>query len=184
MLKRDKQPEYINLLDTGFTKKDIFADAYIWLVSVGKYMLIVVQLFVLAVFFSRFVVDKKNNDLTEEINNRVVLLSNESWKKNSVLYPNYQNLLSSVKSIKTAQEINSTRVSEITNGIPSLLSLESFSFNDKNISLVIKSYNLEAVNSYETALKNNPDYQDVKFSVSKRDSEVTASVSLIFNTKE
>jgi len=177
MFKRDQQPKSINFLEAIYSPNDIFANAYVWLVQIGKYLLIFVQIVVLAVFFSRFIVDRKNNDLTEEINNKVVLLSNESWRKNSILFGNYQTLLEDIHKVKNDQEINSTKVSELINGIPSMLSLESFSYNEGRVSFLLKTFNLDVVNSYETTLKNNPDYYDVRFSISKEDSDISVRVS-------
>ena len=113
MFKKDKEPKSVNFLDAIYSPNDIFANAYIWLVEIGKYLLIAVQVVVLATFFWRFFVDRKNNDLTEEINNKVVLLSNESWRKNAILFDNYQTLLGDINTINNEQEINSTKVSEL-----------------------------------------------------------------------
>lgn len=177
MFKRDQQPKSINFLEAIYSPNDMFANAYVWLVEVGKYLLIVVQIAVLGVFFWRFFVDRTNNDLTEEVNNKVVLLSNETWRKNSVLFDGYQTLLDDVRTIRGEQEINSTKVSELINGIPPMLSLESFSFNEGRVTFLLKTFNLDAVNNFETTLKNNPDYHDIRFSISKEDIEIDVSVS-------
>ena len=177
MFKRYKQPKSINFLDAIYSPSDVFANAYVWLVEIGKYLLIVVQIVVLVVFFWRFFVDKKNNDLTEEINNKVVLLSNESWKRNAIVFDNYQSLLKDIKVVRGEQEINSTKVSELVNGIPSTLALESFSFNEGKVNFVLKTFNLDAVNNFENTLKNNPDYEDIKFSINKEEGDITVRVS-------
>lgn len=183
MLKKPKQPKSINFLDSLSSPNDLAANAYIWLVQIGKYMLIFVQLIVLAVFISRFVVDRRNNDLTEEINNKVLLLSNENWRKNSILFGNYQNLLSDVAKIRETQEINSTKVSELVSGVPSSMEIESFSLNEGRVSFQISAYNLDTVNSYEAALKNNPDYYDVRVSISKDSSDIKVRVTFnLFET--
>ncbi len=177
MFKREQQPKSINFLDTIYSSSNIFANAYIWLVEIGKYLLIVVQIVVLVVFFWRFFVDKKNNDLAEEINNKVVLLSNDSWKRNAILFGNYQTLLGDIKTIKEEQEVNSTKVSELINGVPPTLTLQSFSFNEGKISFLLKTFNLDAVNNFENTLKNNPDYHDIKFSINKEEGDITVRVS-------
>jgi hypothetical protein len=179
MFKTDKQPKSINFLDALYSPNDLWANAYVWLVNIGKYLLIFVQVVVLIVFFSRFVLDRKNNDLTEEINNKVVLLSNENWKKNSALFENYQSLLLDSKKVREGQQINSTVVSELINGVPSSLKLENFTFNEGKVSFHLTTSNLDAVNNYESALKNNPNYYDVRFSISKDRTEV--SVRVTFN---
>jgi predicted DNA binding CopG/RHH family protein len=177
MFGKKEQPKSINFLETLYAASDIWSNAYVWLVNVGKYLLIAVQVVVLGVFFSRFVLDRKNNDLTEEINNNVVLLSNESWRKNAILFDNYQLLLEDVKKIRNGQELNSSKVSELISGIPTTFDLGSFSYNEGRVSLQIMSSNLETVKNYESALKNNSDYHDVRFSITKEDAEINVRVS-------
>ena len=181
MFKKDKEPKSVNFLDAIYSPNDIFANAYVWLVEIGKYLLIAVQVVVLATFFWRFFVDRKNNDLTEEINNKVVLLSNESWRKNAILFDNYQTLLGDINTINNEQEINSTKVSELINGIPSMLTLQSFSFNEGKVTFLLKTLNLDAVNNFENTLKNNSDYHDIRFSISKEESDIAVRVSFSLN---
>ena len=185
MFQSEKQPQSINFLDALYSPTDLWANAYVWLVNIGKYMLIFVQSVVLIVFFSRFILDRKNNDLTEDINNKVVLLSNENWKKNSILFQNYQTLLLDVKKVREGQSVNSTIISELINGIPSSLDLQSFSYNEGKVAFHLTTSNLDAVKNYESALKNNPDYYDVRFSLNKDKTDVTVRVSFnLFPSKD
>ena len=50
-----KQPKAINLLDPVYSPHDTFSKAYDWMVNIGKYLLIFVEIIVLGVFFSRFI---------------------------------------------------------------------------------------------------------------------------------
>jgi hypothetical protein len=179
MFKKEKQPKSINFLDAIYSSTDIWSNAYVWLVNIGKYLLIGVQIIVLGVFFSRFILDRKNNDLTDEINNKVVLLSNESWKRNAILYDNYQTLLVEARTVREGQKISSVEISELVSGVPRTLSLENLSYNEGKISLHVTSSNLSTVNNYESALKNNPNYHDVRFSITKEDADI--SVRITFN---
>jgi hypothetical protein len=177
MLGTEKQPKSINFLEAVYSPNDIWSSAYLWLTEVGKYLLIAVEVVVLGVFFSRFILDRKNNDLTEQVNSQVVLLSNDTWRTNAALFENYQVLFSDIKKVRTEQSINSLIVSELIGGIPSTLTLESFSFNGNRVSFQISASSLEAVTNYETALKNNSDYYDVKFSINKDSTEINVVIS-------
>lgn len=177
MFNKDKQPQSIDFLQPVYSPTDIWSTAYIWLSKIGKYFLIFVELVVLGVFFSRFILDEKSNDLKEEVNAKVLLLSNDAWKQNSSRYENFQYLLTDVKKIREVQKINSTVVSELISGIPASLSLQSFSYNYDTVSMSFLATNLESVKNYESALKNNPTYYDVKFSISKESSGITVRVS-------
>lgn len=177
MFSKKTEPKSINFLDVQYASSDIWSNAYVWLVNVGKYLLIAVQVIVLGVFFSRFILDRKNNDLTEDINNKIVLLTNESWKRNAILFENYQILLSDAKKIREGQEINSGEISELLSGVPSALSLQTLSYDEGNVSLHILSSNLDTVRNYESALKNNPDYHGVRFTITKEDAEISVRVT-------
>jgi hypothetical protein len=185
MFQQEKQPQSINFLEAVYSPTDLWANIYVWLVNIGKWMLIFVQTIALGVFFARFVLDRKNNDLTEEINNKIVVLSNENWKKNAVLFENYQSLLQDVKIVREGQEINSTKVSEFLSGVPSSLKLDSFTYNEGKVFFKLLTANLDAVRNYETALKNNPDYYNVRFVITKDKSEIDVRVSFsLFPEKE
>ncbi len=177
MLRTEKQPKSINFLEAVYSPNDIWSNAYIWLTEIGKYLLIFVEVIVLGVFFSRFILDRKNNDLTEKVNSQVVLLANDTWRKNAVLFENYQTLFGDVRKVRMEQSINSITVSELISGVPSSLNLESFSYNGAKVSLQIRASSLEAVKNYESALKNNSDYYDVRFSINKESTEISVMVA-------
>lgn len=182
MLKRRKQSKFINLLDPVYSPNETFVKVYEWLTSVGKYLLIAVEIIALGVFMSRFVLDKKNNDLTEEINDKTALLNTEPWKTNNVLYENYHKLLADTSVVSGKQELNSDIVSEIVSGIPLTLSLQSFSLSDRRVSLTFSAGNLGDVRIYESSLKENQQYEDVTFNISKEESDIKVTIS--FNIKD
>ena len=182
MFQKEKQPKSINFLETLYDPSDVWSNAYIWLVSIGKYLLIGVQIIVLGVFFSRFVLDRKNNDLTEEINNKVVLLYAIPAAQDSFLFEKYQILLGDIGKIREGQTINSLQIRELISGIPGSFVLGGLSFNERRVSLRITSNNLNTVRDYESSLKNNPMYEDVKFSITKEDAEISVGVSFYLNS--
>lgn len=177
MFNNKKQPQSIDFLQPVYSPTDIWANAYIWLTNVGKYLLIAVELVVLGVFFSRFILDRQNNDLTEEVNDKVTLLSNESWQKNASLYENYQYLLSDIRVVREKQEINSVKISELISGIPSSLHLSTFGYSVNRVSLRLTSNSLDAIKDYESSLKNNPNYSDVSFNINKDSSDIVVNVN-------
>lgn len=180
MFKFGKQSQSIDFLQPSYSPTDIWSTAYIWLTNVGKYLLIVVELLVLGVFFSRFILDRQNNDLTEEVNAKVTLLSNESWQKNAAIYENYQYLLSDIKTIKDKQTVNSVKISELTSGIPSSLHLSSFGYAANKVTLRLTSNSLNSIKDYEASLKNNPNYTNVVFAIDKNDDEINVNVNFAF----
>lgn len=177
MFKQNKQPQSIDFLQPVYSPTDVWSTAYIWMTNIGKYLLIVVEVLVLGVFFSRFILDKQNNDLTEDVNAKVTLLSNTTWQKNAAIYESYQTLLSDVKLVSVKQNINSTEISELMSGIPTSLHVVNFSYTATKVSLRITASSLDAVKNYESALKNNPNYTDVKFTISKEEEIINVNIN-------
>lgn len=177
MFGKTKNPKSINFLNPVYTPTDIWSRAYIWLADIGKYLLIAVELVVLGVFFSRFSLDRQNNDLTEKINNSVALVSNDSWNDKNFLFANYQDLLSDVKTIRLGQDLNSSVINELLNGVPQLLTLNSFSFREGVVSFSLTSTNSSAIEDYESTLKNNSDYTNVSFNIVKEGATYNVRVS-------
>jgi hypothetical protein len=182
MFKFGKQSQSIDFLQPSYSPTDVWSTAYIWLTNVGKYLLIAVEVLVLGVFFSRFILDRQDNDLTEEVNAKVTLLSNESWQKNAAIYENYQYLLSDIKTVKDKQTINSVKMSELISGIPSSLHLASFGYSVNKVTLRLTSNSLNSIKDYEASLKNNPNYSNVAFSIDKNEDEINVNVNFAFVT--
>ena len=172
-----KNKNSINLIDPVYTENDAFAKAYEWMVTIGKYLLIFVEMIVLGVFFSRFFLDKKRIDLNEEVESQIQLLRTEPWVSNNILFSRYQKLLKDVKTVKNGQQINSSVVSEIVSGIPITLTLKGFTLNESKVSMSFMASSLEEVKIYESALKENERYSDVSFSIQKEDAEISVGVS-------
>ncbi len=85
----------------------------------------VVEVLVLAAFGYRLVMDGKNNDLTKQINDQVKTLENETWKKVQLNIKIF-NLTGDVKLASENQDLNSKLISEVINGIPLTLDLQTF----------------------------------------------------------
>ena len=71
MAKKPILPQSINLLDPVLEPEDIWVRAYKWVTRPGRYILVFIEMLVLAVFIIRFIYDKQRNDLTDEINGLV-----------------------------------------------------------------------------------------------------------------
>jgi hypothetical protein len=179
MFGKDNVPKSINFMEPVTRPTDIWANAYEWMFQVGKYMLIVVEVIALGVFIARFVVDEQNNDLTRDINDQVTILSGGSWKQDSLTFENIQNLLGDVERIEQGQKRNSVQINEIRNGIPYGLKVESFSFNNGRVSLSLQTTDFQSFKDYESAIKNNPQYNQVSFSTTKDGSVFDIRVSFV-----
>jgi hypothetical protein len=182
MFGKNYIPKSINFMQPVTRPTDVWANAYDWMFTVGKYMLIVVEVIALGVFITRFIVDEKNNDLTRDINDQVAILSGGEWKQESITYENIQNLIGDVERISKDQKINSVVIDEIRNGIPYGLQVQAFSFNNGRVSLSLQTTDFRAFKDYESAIKNNPGYEDVTVSTTKNQSVFDIRISFVVSS--
>jgi hypothetical protein len=177
MFGKDNIPKSINFMQPVTRPNDVWANAYEWMFEVGKYMLIVVEIIALGVFIARFIIDEKSNDLTRDINDQVTVLSSGDWQQDSITHENLQNLLADIQNISRSQTINSTVINEIRDGIPYGLQVETFSFSNGRVSLNMQTTDFQAFKNYESAIKNNSDYENVSFNTTKENSIYDIRVS-------
>lgn len=167
MLKAKDQTKSINFLEPAGSTDSVLQTSFSWLTTIGKWMLMGVQAIVLGAFAFRLINDGRNNDLTSKIDAQVKVLENETWKKNVIKYENLQTLLRDIKVIKEGQELNSNLISEIINGIPLTMNVESISISSQRVTLSLTTSDFKALRDYEDSLKNNTYYSDVRVSIDK-----------------
>jgi len=177
MLNTKDQTKSINFLQPVGGSDGVIQTSFSWLTTIGKWMLMVVEIFVLGAFAYRLVMDGKNNDLTDQINDQVKTLENETWKKSAIKYQNLQSLLGDVKLASENQDLNSKLISEVINGVPLTLDLESISINKGKVSLSIKTSDFKALRNYEDTLKNNTSYSEVKVNIKLEGTEYQVSIN-------
>jgi hypothetical protein len=179
MFGKNDVPKSIDFMQPVSRPNDIWANAYDWMFSVGKYMLIVVEVIALGVFVARFIIDEKSNDLTKDVNDQVAVLSGGNWQQDSITYENIQNLLGDISRIEEGQQINSVIIDEIRDGIPYGLQVRTFSFSDGRVSLSLETTDFRSFKNYESAIKGNSNYEDVSFSTTKNDTVYEIRVSFV-----
>lgn len=175
----------INLLDPMGPPSDAWTAAYNWVTKIGRYILVSIEIIVLVVFFARFFLDRINNDLTEEINDKVEILSNQTLREDELKYRNLHLIFSDINKLNEGQKINSTEVSAVLSNVPSNLSLDKFAFTAGRFSLTLLSTDFEAIKDYEFSLRQNPKYSDVSLTVSKSgqtSSEIEVAVSFTLSS--
>ena len=164
----NKLPKSINLLEPITAPGDFMSGLYTWIFTVGKYLLVVVQVVVLAVFFSRFIFDKTNNDLTDNINDQVESLESPFFKQGEIRYNNLHSILSDIRLLQENQLQNAGQIGSVLSTIPSELLLEKFSYNEGSVTLNFKSTDPDAISKFERQLNANPLYEDVRVSITQK----------------
>ncbi|MBI2357276.1 hypothetical protein HYV12_04465 [Candidatus Dojkabacteria bacterium] len=157
----------INLLEPIGTPSDTWSVIYNWVFNVGRYLMLSIEVIVLVVFFSRFILDKQNHDLTEEINDKAFILSNESLRNQEIKFRNTQLLLNDITKLSNNQLLNSEEISLLLSSIPEELTLDKFSFSGTKISLFLTGDEIKDIRDYEFSLRQDTRYKDVSVTVSK-----------------
>ena len=166
-----KLPNSINLVESIHTPGDTFTIFYEWSFTVGKYLLIFVQIIVIAVFAVRLNVDRVNNDLTEDINNQVDLLMQADIKVKEAKYRRFQLLLNDLDKLEKEQEKNAREIISILDSMPEEIILDSFTYSQNTVSSTFYAESLDDVRRYETFLKQRPDFSRVRLSLQKMGDE-------------
>lgn len=184
-MSKKKLPSSINLLEPVFAPDDIWDKLYFWVFKVGRYVFVGVEIVVLLVFGSRFLFDKRNNDLSKKINLRVDTLQEDFYKKSEVKFINTHLLLEDLDIATKRQVTNSRIVASVLDTVPSNLKLERFAYNEGLVSLTFVATDFASVAAHERTLKENPAHSDisVRLNQSGEASDIDFIVSYKINTE-
>jgi len=179
-----KLPDSINLLESVGAPADVWEKMYDWIFTVGQYLLVIVEAVVLIVFVTRFTLDTRNNNLSDDINFLVSELENETNKTNEARFNTLNGLLLDIEELVVEQKINSIIIDSIIDEIPNDIVFKSFSFSDAGVSMNFEAQDFDAINSYETTLKNNPLYEQVNLGLNKSVDDDAIQFSVNFKIAE
>lgn len=177
----------INLLNPMNPPQDAFSLIYNWLNSAGKFILIIVEGVVLVAFFTRFILDKQNNDLTEAINNKVTVLSEASLRKEELYFNNINALLQDISNLTKSQELASVNIAAILDSIPADIRLTDFQYYQNTVSMSFIASSFDSISNYESDLDDNPNYQNVSVNLNKESSSADVNAikfSVSFELKD
>lgn len=181
-------PKSINLLEPVLAPQDAWSKVYDWVTKAGRYILVGVEIIVLGVFFARFIFDRQNNKLSDDINNKVnYILSNENLRRDEIRFRNYHILLSDIKLLSSDQKINSAKFSSIIDSIPKNFRLKNIAFTSGQVNLSMTTDNLQSIGQYTSNLNSNPMYSNVSSTINKssgQGSEIEFAVSFALVDQE
>lgn len=132
MSTRKSQPQ-INLLPQKNFEQTTTGRVLAWILSTFRIIVIVTEIIVMIAFLSRFWLDAKNTDLTDEINDKKAVLSASSNFEKE--FRDTQTRLAIFSQTIATEKIPSASLSLITSYLPDSVFLTSFSFSHDTISL-------------------------------------------------
>ncbi len=157
----------VNLLSPVEPPQDSFTILYDWSFSVGKIILVLVQIIVIIVFASRLYLDKVNNDLTRSINEQISFLSSPEVQEEEERYRRLHSFFSDISIIDTDHHPNALLIISLIDSFPEELIFSSFGFNQYKANFAFEADEFEHIRKYESMLKRNPHYKNVAVNLVK-----------------
>lgn len=159
----------INLLPK---KKPDFSEKFLsWLLTFGRFIIIVTELIVFAVFISRFYLDTRLTELTDQIVQKETIL--QSLENNEKAARNLQIRLSHIKNLQTATSPNDVLklVSSLT---PQSVSLVSFAIDKDLMTITASTNSNNGFSLFVNNLRLSEKFSDVTLGTIEKDESLGA----------
>lgn len=156
------KPKKINLLvQEGFENSQI-GKILAWLLTVGRAIVIVVELVVICAFLSRFWFDRQLTDLIEDNNAKRSQIEASSTFEEG--FKSTQARLSLVRQIDQVKLSPSGAVSKVTSLLPDVVNLTNISFTGTKLTLNGTSLTEGGVAGLMKSLGNSSEFENVSLS--------------------
>lgn len=151
----------INLLPPEGFATSTFGRILKWVLSTFRIMVILTELIVMAAFLSRFMLDAKNSDLSNEINtNKAQVLAYSDIESSIRLN---QKKLIIAKSLYTQKNISEI-IEKFSRLIPSDISLNSISISENLLTIRASSFSEQSIMQFLINLDDDDDLSDINLS--------------------
>ncbi|MBP9817142.1 hypothetical protein KBC75_00110 [Candidatus Shapirobacteria bacterium] len=183
------QKKELSLLPESENPTSLIARITNWLTSVGRFVIVFTELFVILAFISRFWLDRKNSDLSEIIRQRrAILESTQPFEKD---YQLLQNRLSFIKKFYLLQPDYSSSLSSLVESTPPDILFNKLSINSDPVTkvlsakLALNAYQESSIVDFITNLSLNPNIDKVNIdSIEKKAKEIKYTISVTLQFKK
>ena len=171
-----KKESQVNLLPEQNFASTTTGRILTWILSTFRVIVILTELIVVAAFFSRFWLDAQNTDLTEEIEQKKVIISSSSIFEKE--FRDIQERLSLFSKYSQDRNKVSTMLNEIRTNIPEDVLTESISFEKEKIDIAGLSASEKSIQQFIVNLEASDQFENVILTnAGARENDV----SLLFN---
>lgn len=174
-------PKALNLLEPTVEPTSTWDRIYEWVFTVGRYIIVSVELVVLIAFVSRFILDQQNNDLKASIESKIGMIQAQSEIEEEIR--GVQSVLGNISAMVKNQTEMSSNVEDVLEKIPDGVTLLDFIIDPETVKAVCSAPDYATVEEMEKSFRNDSKYGDVKVSLSKSGSaasEVEFSIIITF----
>lgn len=144
----------INLLPSDEGDSSLVSRVIRWILGTFRVLVIMVELVVILGFLSRFYLDSRNSDLTDEINQKKALL--ESYLPFEQDFKNTQKRLAIFSNYAYGQPLFEDYMTQITSHLPSDLQLTRVTRTGPNITIVVVGRSEQSIANYTAQLQSEP----------------------------
>lgn len=176
-----KNSASINLLRND--RKETFEHIINWAVTIGRILVVVVELAALAAFLYRFTLDNQLQDLHSKIKQEQTII--EFQKKNEDTYRNLQDRLSLISSFSKNGEENLKTVKDILSFAPSGMTFTSVSFSSNRMQIEANVESVIPLSSFINKLRSYPSINTVSLDkIENKTSNAVITVGISTTFKE
>ena len=155
----------INLLSISAKPLTFWEKFYIWALSIGRYIIIIVELIVLLAFLYKFKVDHDLANLQSDIKANIDVYNSETNNINKIT--TYQEQMSAQSQAMNNQQVAAPILQHTVSLVPSSISLGSLDLVTNTSIQITGRINgtgtdqLTTIQQLATTFKNDPDYTNV-----------------------
>ena len=159
--KKKYIPRQVNLIPQEGLSSTTSGKILLWILSTFRIILIITEIFVIGAFISRFWLDAKNTDLSEEIKDtKSVIESLSSFEDD---FKDVQNRLSIYNSYKENKGKINSDIKTIISYKPGGIYFESIHADLNNISISAVSPSEIEIQQYMINLRSSDSFENIKF---------------------
>lgn len=179
-----KQPVNINLLLKDDLSESFTGQLLSWILTYGRYIIIITQIVVLSVFFLRFRVDREHTDLKESVSQKQAIIESISDLEKDMRQ--LQNRLNHVKQASTNQDAPLKILRFLQEELPSDTVFSTLSFTNDSINFAATSGNLRSFSYLLSQLQKDKKILDIYLEEINRrsDGRVEFKIKAKINLKE
>ncbi|OGF98837.1 hypothetical protein A3D78_06045 [Candidatus Gottesmanbacteria bacterium RIFCSPHIGHO2_02_FULL_39_14] len=156
----------INLLIKPEEELSISSQFLNWALTYGRYIIIIIQIVVLSVFFTRFKIDRDRTDLKEAVAQKRALI--ESIGEMETEIKRVQKRLSDIKLLVTNQDIYLRVINFLEKNTPTETTFALLSFSKDIVKFVAISENLKTFNHLLKRIQDEKLLTDIQLEDLKR----------------
>jgi hypothetical protein len=143
-----KAPD-INLLKTG--KVNIAEQVFNWAVSIGRVIVIIVEVVALSAFLYRFTLDKELIDLHSKIKQEQAIV--DFFKQNELMYRNLQDRLLTASTFSDQATRKNKIFNDLVSLTPARIVFNNFSLYEDRVKIDANTDSVDALGSFIGSLK-------------------------------